>query len=410
MRRAARRTILRGIYRTSTTHISALTTGVRTANSTLPSAGSRSIARKLLFAKLLQLEHQQWGSSPADDSVRSLHNPAPSLPRAQRNLALRASNSVVAYRSAARTPSLTTFDPSSRLISRADVTASDLETALSEERFAGQLFLARRSFFGAPQRLHVGSSSHPSLRRRRGSAALYARQKRRVELHSYHKYPRLRLARTAVTRRRRRRGGLGLFARYTLKRPQTREGFKNLLLPPRGVYYRHTHSTKVGAAAIRSSLYPRKMFDSANPRVWAKPPRKRSWRLAYVFKLRRRVTRRYFSKLLARKRRQRWPLPSVSSLSQKASTTKLDPFLTVVASQNYENIAPGFAAGLARGLLPLTDAPATVSTLSQQLSMRKTSYYTLSKLRSTTARRRQNSLWHSRSVRAMQRAERAFSA
>lgn len=83
----------------------------------------------------------------------------------------------------------------------------------------------------------------------------------------YLKRPRLRLPQTTVTRQRRRRGGLGVFARHSLKAPRTRAGAVGQLLPPLAAYS-HLHAvTDVGINPSSTDFIESNRHDDLKPRI-----------------------------------------------------------------------------------------------------------------------------------------------
>jgi hypothetical protein len=76
------------------------------------------------------------------------------------------------------------------------------------------------------------SMSRATTAERKVALLLIARQQRRKEQFFYHNKTLPSLPRTKQTKRGLRQMGRGLFARNSLKRPQTLLGVKNLLLPP----------------------------------------------------------------------------------------------------------------------------------------------------------------------------------
>ena len=130
--------------------------------------------------------------------------------------------------------------------------------------------LARRdlqpSFMAAPRPPVQMQTEHRSTAVRWAKLRLLTEQRRRQELRFYRNRPRLRLPATEVTRQRRRHGGLGLFARNTLKRPQTRGGLKRLLLPPRA----HTAlflRTELGGLFSSEAVHVPEQHDSDDAQV-----------------------------------------------------------------------------------------------------------------------------------------------
>jgi hypothetical protein len=96
---------------------------------------------------------------------------------------------------------------------------------------------------------------------------LSALQRHSRERRFYLKRPRLRLPQTAVTRHRRRRGGLGLFARHSLKTPRTRAGVVSQLLPPQVTYSRVRAVAAVGALPTSADFIESSHHDDLMPRI-----------------------------------------------------------------------------------------------------------------------------------------------
>ena len=106
-----------------------------------------------------------------------------------------------------------------------------------------------RSFLRRRQNLHNTSQRRMTRVDSFVERVTLQRLRRRYrELRFYHKRPLIRLPNVAGTRRRRRKGGLIVFTRNSLKRPQTLLGRQNLLLPPL-----NTRSNVVAVTASRTS-------------------------------------------------------------------------------------------------------------------------------------------------------------
>lgn len=123
-----------------------------------------------------------------------------------------------------------------------------------------------RSTFFAKRAVRVLSNFSPA-RQRRIKEVLSQQQHRRRELRYYRKRPRLRLGKTRVTRRRRRKANLGLFARRSLKRPQTLAGMKNLLLPPLAAYQTAFRRAQTGVSSTDGSLRSVVALQTDDPRT-----------------------------------------------------------------------------------------------------------------------------------------------
>ena len=203
------------------------------------------------------------------------------LLRAARNLALQ--TRVVTYRGHPRTPRKpiaghldVNFSPQQR-VTRFTAAPTQVCTAFWAPALRGSSQAPRsaerqqvgiRPTFSFQQRSErVNGELASSHKERQARVELSRQQHRRHEFQFYHKRPRLRLPRTTVTRRRRRKGGLGLFARHTLKRPRTLLGVKNLLLPPRKVYTSSAFRVRAGSAATPRALRALTVRSNENPRI-----------------------------------------------------------------------------------------------------------------------------------------------
>jgi hypothetical protein len=121
------------------------------------------------------------------------------------------------------------------------------------------------TFFAKKAIIPQGNFSQAYKRQLRRAIARL--QHRRRELRYYRKYPRLRLAKTKVTRRRRRKANLGLFARRSLKRPKTLLGVKNFLLPPAVIYRSAFQQLQAGVSFKRASLRALTILPTSVPRT-----------------------------------------------------------------------------------------------------------------------------------------------
>jgi hypothetical protein len=113
---------------------------------------------------------------------------------------------------------------------------------------------------------------------------LLVEQRRRQELRFYRSRPRLRLPATAVTRQRRRRGGLGLFSRNTLKRPQTLAGLKTLLLPPREAPSAIFVRAQLGGFLDNATVHTPEQQHSEDAQVWIRPPSRNNRKLQFFIR------------------------------------------------------------------------------------------------------------------------------
>jgi ribosomal protein S4 len=100
---------------------------------------------------------------------------------------------------------------------------------------------------------------------------LSIRARRYKELRFYHRRPGLRLPNVTVTRRRRRKAGHVTFVQNSLKRPRTRKGQQNVLLPPVLSYTSARTGYSANTTGVFSALSAKMQHKDAWPRFWRRP-------------------------------------------------------------------------------------------------------------------------------------------
>lgn len=102
---------------------------------------------------------------------------------------------------------------------------------------------------------------------RAGNLALYLQRSRLLEKRFYRQHTRLRLPRTIVKRAEIRRSGSRLFARNTLKLPETLAGKRKLLLPVSKGYALRNRNSYSAISNELTDLRPVRRAISDRPRV-----------------------------------------------------------------------------------------------------------------------------------------------
>ena len=258
-----------------------------------------------------------------------------------------------------------------------------------------------------PARLGVGQFKGVA---RQAKLELLVAQRRRQELRFYRSRPRLRLPATAVTRQRRRHGGLGLFARNTLKRPRTRVGMENSFLPPKGVYTAIFSRAQLGGLFTDEVVHTLRKQHSDDAQVWVPPPSRNNRKLQFFIRRARLAKLRRLEQSEVDYNRLRLGLEMLTLEDSarpylEVARAKLQaPTHRLAASIPQRVALQGYQRQILRPSLMLPDA------VPISAKLRKVQRNRCLRSRAGVFQKRGYGLWYSRSARSMRQVERSLTA